>query len=47
MENYDYATHFLANKKKNSEGYAITLYRFQGLPKYGQTECNCTPELKA
>ncbi len=47
MEKYDYATHFLANKKKNSEGYAITLYRFQGLPKYGQTECNCTPELKA
>ena len=40
------ATHFLANKKKEG-GYAITLYRFRGIPKYGQTECNCTPELNA
>jgi len=39
------ATHFIANKKKDEEGFAITLYRFKGLPKYGQTECNCTPEL--
>ncbi len=41
------ATHFLAEKKRDGEGYAITLYRFMGLPKYGQTECNCTPELRA
>ena len=46
------ATHFIANKRKDSygldkEGFAITLYRFEGRPKYGQTECNCTPELKA
>ena len=40
-------THFIANKKKDKPGFAITLYRFKGLPKYGQTECNCTPELKA
>jgi len=41
------ATHFIANKKKDDKGWAITLYRFMGLSKYGQTECNCTPELKA
>lgn len=41
------ATHFRASKTKDEKGWAITLYRFQGLPKYGQTECNCTPELKA
>ena len=43
------ATHFKANKRKSSgtDGWAITLYRFKGLSKYGQTECNCTPELKA
>lgn len=41
------ATHFIANKKKDETGFAITLYRFVETPKYGQTECNCTPELKA
>lgn len=40
------ATHFRASKRE-SGGYAITLYRFRGLPKYGQIECQCTPELKA
>jgi hypothetical protein len=40
------ATHFIANK--TNTGFAITLYRFrEQYPKYGQTECNCTPELKA
>lgn len=39
------ATHFIANKKKDESGYAITLYRFRGKSKYRQTECNCTPEL--
>lgn len=41
------ATHFKANKKKDEEGYAITLYRFRGLSKYGQIKCNCTKELIA
>ena len=41
------ATHFIANKKNGCKGYAITLYRFMGRPKYGQTKCNCTPELIA
>jgi hypothetical protein len=41
------ATHFIANKKKDELGFSITLYRFRGLPKYGQKECNCTPELRA
>jgi hypothetical protein len=42
------ATHFKANKRTSQDiGYAITLYRFMGLSKYGQTECNCTPELRA
>ena len=42
------ATHFTAKKKKNANGFAITLYRFREQhSKYGQTECNCTPELKA
>lgn len=41
------ATHFIANKMKDETGFAIVLYRFMGLPKYGQTECNCTPELKS
>ena len=40
-------THFIANKKKNGKGFAITLYRFMSQSKYGQTECNCTPELRA
>lgn len=44
---HDSATHFIANKKENKKGFAITLYRFKGRPRYGQTECNCTPELKA
>ncbi len=35
------ATHFIAHKKKDKIGFAITLYRFMGRPKYGQTECNC------
>lgn len=43
------ATHFKANRRTSSgiDGWAITLYRFMGRPKYGQTECNCTPELNA
>lgn len=41
------ATHFIANKKENEKGFAITLYRITRREKYGQTECNCTPELKA
>ena len=41
------ATHFIANKRDRNNGYAITLYRFRRLPKCGQTECKCTPELKA
>lgn len=41
------ATHFIANKRANEKGFAITLYRFMGLPTYGQTECNCTPDLLA
>ena len=42
------ATHFIANKKKDDKGFAITLYRFrEQYSKYGQTECNCTPELNA
>jgi len=41
------ATHFRANKTKNEKGFAITLYRFKGLSKCRQTECNCTDELKA
>lgn len=41
------ATHFKANRRGSIDGWAITLYRFKGLPKYGQTECKCTPELKA
>ena len=41
------ATHFIANKRQNEKGFAITLYRFMEMPKYGQTECNCTPELNA
>jgi hypothetical protein len=41
------ATHFLANKKKDKPGFVITLYRFRGKSKCGQTECNCTPELLA
>ena len=41
------ATHFKANKRQNGKGFAITLYRFKGLSKCGQTECNCTPELNA
>lgn len=48
MQNKDStATHFRANKRRDGDGYAITLYRFKGLPKYGQTECKCTPELIA
>lgn len=39
------ATHFIANKKKGTYGWAITLYRFRGYTTYGQTECNCSPEL--
>ena len=42
------ATHFIVKKKKSENGFAITLYRFREQhSKYGQTECNCTPELKA
>lgn len=42
------ATHFKANKRQSQDkGFAITLYRFKGLSKYGQTECNCYPELLA
>lgn len=41
------ATHFIAKKKKDEKGFAITLYRFKGLSKCGQTECNCYPELLA
>jgi hypothetical protein len=41
------ATHFIARERKYEKGFAITLYRFKGLSKYGQTECNCTPELLA
>ena len=41
------ATHFRASKKKDDKGWFITLYRFRGLSKYGQTECNCYPELIA
>ena len=37
------ATHFIASKSRT--GFAIILYRFRGRSKYGQTECNCTPEL--
>lgn len=47
MQNKDStATHFIANKRSKG-GFAITLYRFKGLSKCGQTECNCTPELIA
>jgi hypothetical protein len=41
------ATHFIANKKRDGKGYVITLYRFKGTPKHGQTKCMCTPESKA
>lgn len=43
------ATHFKAHRREASgiDGWAITLYRFMGLPKYGQTECKCYPELLA
>lgn len=43
------ATHFKAHRRTSSDidGWAITLYRFMGRPKHGQTECNCTPELIA
>lgn len=41
------ATHFKAHKRNSESGWFITLYRFRGLSSYGQTECNCTDELKA
>ena len=41
------ATHFRAAKRKSKDGWAITLYRFKGIDAFGQTECNCTPELNA
>ena len=43
------ATHFKAHRRESSgiDGWAITLYRFKGLSKCGQTECNCYPELIA
>ena len=41
------ATHFRAGNKESGKGFAITLYRFMGYPKHGQTECKCTPELNA
>jgi len=42
------ATHFKAHKRQSQDkGFAITLYRFMGLSKGGQTECNCYPELLA
>jgi hypothetical protein len=40
-------THFRAGKKESGKGYTIILYRFKGLPTYGQIKCMCTPELKA
>ena len=41
-------THFKAHKRQSQDkGFAITLYRFKRLSKYGQTECNCSPELLA
>lgn len=41
------ATHFRAVDRKDFGGFFITLYRFrEGWPAYGQTECQCTPELK-
>jgi len=40
-------THFIAKPRQNG-GFYITLYRFlEGYSAYGQTECHCTPELKA
>lgn len=39
------ATHFKVSGRRDG-GLFITLYRFRGRPKYGQTECKCTPELK-
>ena len=42
------ATHFKAHRRKSEDGWAITLYRFRlQHSKYGQTKCNCTPELIA
>jgi len=41
------ATHFIAKRRSKTDGWAITLYRFMGLSKNGQTECKCTPELNA
>jgi len=41
------ATHFIARKNAITDGFFITLYRFkEPYPAYGQTECNCTKELK-
>jgi hypothetical protein len=46
--NDETVTHFRAIERKDLGGYFITLYRFREfMPAYGQTECNCTPELKA
>jgi len=47
LEKDSTATHFIANKKEDDKGYAIILYRITRHETYGQTECNCTPELKA
>ena len=47
QENDSSATHFRATKNVDKEGFFITLYRFKGLPKYGQVTCNCTSELVA
>jgi len=45
--NDETVTHFRAVERKNG-GFFITLYRFrEGWPTYGQTECQCTPDLIA
>jgi len=41
-------THFEARPRKKIGGFFITLYRYREChPAYGQTECQCTPDMKA
>ena len=41
------ATHFRVGERAEKGGYFITLYRYrEGWPAHGQTECQCTPEMK-
>lgn len=43
----DTATHFTATERKDLGGHFIVLYRFREVwPSYGQTECQCTKEMK-